>query len=236
MNLNYDELYEKLLSVVGLQISAFEQLSILFHSILLKKGFSSTVKDSIVNEDWNKESNKCIFKYVNQTLEYELLILDKTPLELQLVGRKSIYSDPSFKSKLTINQSDIKIDYSKINETVRDLEELISNNLLNTPRRTEPFQNFYNPYNEIRPNNNYPTYINPNPYNPENIFDPNPFFNSGGIGGGNLVGPNSNIFNPNRPRYAPRYDIIGPFGNFGGPDKKKDPFGRDNFGGSGGFI
>jgi hypothetical protein len=234
-NLNYDELYEKILSIVGLQISNFEQLSLLFHCILLKKGFKGVEKESVVNDDWNKESSKCIFRYLNQTLEYELQILDKTPLELQFIGRKSIYSDPTLKNKLSINQSDIKIDFTKINETISDLEELVSNNLLNS-RRAEPPQNNFNPFYDNRPTNNYPTYINPNPYNPESIFDPNPFFNSGGIGGGNLVGPNSNIFNPNRPRLAPRYDIIGPFGNFGGPEKKKDPFGRDNFGGSGGFI
>ena len=110
---------------------------------------------------------------------------------------------------------------------------LISSNLLSSKKNlnTNPvfLQNDY-----IGPNLYTPSNINPYQFNPEgSIFDPNPFFNSGGVGG-NLVGPNANIFRPNQPK-IPKYDPIGPFGNFGGPNQKK-PFGKDPFNGNGGFI
>ena len=233
ISMNYDDLYEKILSIVGLQISKFEQNCLLIHTILLKKGFVLFEKDSFINDDWNKEPNKCLYKYNFQNIEYELQIQDKSPLDLQLISRKSIYSDPLSKSNFSLNLCDFKVDFSKLNETVQSLEEMISINLLNSKKKLNSTPMINNGY--FNQNINPLISNNPSLFYPESsIFDPNPFFNSGGVGG-NLVGPNSNIFRPNQPNIRPKYDPIGPFGNFGGPDKKK-PFGKDFFGGNDGFI
>lgn len=242
-NIPYNELYEKILKVTGVCISRFEQISLLIHSILLKKGYCLYDKGSILNEDWNKEPNKVVFKYIYNSLEYELQIVDNEQLEITLIGRKSVYSDPTLKRNKTLKISDFNVDFTNLNETISDLESFIYKNLLEAPSKIQQnydqniLQGRKNDYIPQNPRNNYFPSGNIPSGNPENIFNPNPFFSSGGVGG-NLVGPNSAIFNPNQPNFGSRYDPIGPFGLFGGPNKK-DPFGpnkKDPFGGNGGFI
>jgi hypothetical protein len=97
----------------------------------------------------------------------------------------------------------------------------------------DPNCEVFNPNYQINPNK----YINPN-YNEGNFIKPggnNPFFSTEGgmIPGGDLIGPGSDIFSKghphmkNKPGAKIRYDPIGPFGTFGGPDKGSkhdDPF------------
>ncbi len=98
----------------------------------------------------------------------------------------------------------------------------------------DPNFEVFNPNYQVNPDR----YINPN-LNEGNFIMPggnNPFFSSEGgmIPGGELVGPGSDIFSKEHPlnmQKKPgakiRYDPIGPFGTFGGPDKGSkhdDPF------------
>jgi len=97
----------------------------------------------------------------------------------------------------------------------------------------DPDYEVFNPNYQINPNN----YINPN-LGQGNFGLPgfnNPFFSSQGgmIPGGELVGPESDIFSKEHPHMQKkpgakiRYDPIGPFGTFGGPNKgnnNDDPF------------
>lgn len=99
---------------------------------------------------------------------------------------------------------------------------------------SDPFCEVFNPNYQINPNK----YINPH-LNEGNFIMPggnNPFFSSEGgmVPGGELVGPESDIFSKDHPHNMLkkpgakiRYDPIGPFGTFGGPDKGNkhdDPF------------
>lgn len=94
----------------------------------------------------------------------------------------------------------------------------------------DPNAEVFNPNYQINPNR----YIDPN-FNEGNFFigGNNPFFSSEGgmIPGGELIGPQSDIFSQEHPYMQKkpgakiRYDPIGPFGMHGGPDKGNNKHG-----------
>jgi len=176
-------------------------------------------------------------------------------------------------STLKMNENMISsIDYNNLNETIAEFEQFLNITYINEIKKS--FQNSgnnnlssnnnnnnmnINNYNNqgYNPSSNYsgfqggevdPNYnLQTNIYNNQNFGNfPNPYLSTGGGSvGGNLVGPNSDIFtggnqfpHPNQgTKPAVKYDPIGPFGTFGGPDpdlanfSSTDPF-QNPFGGN----
>ena len=137
-------------------------------------------------------------------------------------------------NQLNFNQNSIEITKNKLNE----------NSVFSIPDDTKIPKYKYS-YDEYDPNNPNNEIYNPNlQFNPNKLINPydgnlfiggnNPFFTSGGgyCPGGELIGPNSDIFfggnnMQQSQRFKIRYDPIGPFGTFGEPEKKgkkKDQF------------
>jgi hypothetical protein len=231
-NKDYNTLYKKTLDVVGNEISNFEQIALLIHCILLLNGLKSKESNILVHPDWNKEYGYGIFEYVlNTNNNVKVKITIKSDEDLIIINGIAVYNNEknNINTSFSItNEKFKKIDLNNLNNTITEFESFIKKNVLESIIEMDKNQQNYKSNYYISGN----IYNNPNSsnfprYNPSNTSnDPNPYFSSGGIPGGNLVGPNSNIFggignsNSNNPI---KYDPIGPFGTFGGPDYPEFP-------------
>ena len=235
-NLNYEEIFQSLIKISGNEISKFEQLCLLIHSIFLKKDIKPFNKESLI-ENWNRDFYKIVFYYTtNQYKKIQLEIIndkinEKANIILKLFQE---FTTEEIISNLSLKDEMIKkLDYNRINETIQELENFIEINFIffikkqinnNSNNNNNNFNNNNNNNNNIFSNSipyNQNYYMNNNntPYS-------NPFFSSNGVPGGNLVGPNSDIFNRQNPfqNQKIKYDPIGPFGTFGGPNSSPPNF------------
>jgi len=240
------------------QPTDFQKLCILFHTVLLKNNHTST---DIVSKETLK-TNANAFAYEKPGLIKQLkLTNDSEKMCIEVLNNQ----EDKTKLKLAFNNPIVsKINFDNLDTTITGFESYIREFLIPSQKECANVSFSYSE-NVIRPNkpqsgpNNYMFHPNslgqPNPNFPEL----NPYFTTGGNPGGNLVGPNADIFNqqynqnvPNKGglqigptkgglQYDPkdlcpnlkggihnpfgiRYDPIGPFGLFGGPDPDNGPF------------
>lgn len=230
--MSFNELFSDLIKKCGTNLSKAEQLFIAIHSVLLKHKFTDQSKYS----EWNTDYNQAEFYYkYDQTDVRMKLNVEGQKLRIVLHCRLS-NNTSNIESVMNLDNNIItQIDYNNLNDTLEPLERHIRDNCIsevikfndnNKQSNIRPGEqpHMYIPpdYSEIDPN--FHTGINQGGFQPF----PNPYFSTGGGNlGGNLVGPNSDIFsgkfNPSLPGQGRiRYDPIGPFGTFGKPDPNKD--------------
>jgi hypothetical protein len=253
---NYDSLYNKIIELAGNQLSNFEQLALLIHSVFLMNDF--TVEDNkLLNSEWNKDYGSATFKYIikRNNISGEATLSIKEEYNKLTISIKYQQGNNSKSYMLSYNKNEnyfTNINFNNLNSTIKDLEKRLCFDCIDSIKESlnSNVNNIYtNPDNYI-----YDPNFSGEEWDPHNIriggnqdIFPNPYFSTGGgaVPGGNLIGPNSDIFTGNFPRPGQpgsskiRYDPIGPFGTFGGPNKK-DPFGKGGpfggFGGGGPFI
>lgn len=256
--LSYDEIFKKILSITGNELGNIEQIFLLFHAIFLKHNFS--YKDNkFIDNEWNKEYGKALFEYSYKNAKVSLELKRDTNAEnIQISIQSSVINNNRSNFNTTLSENDekiTKINFENLNETIKDLENFVETTYINEIEKSLSsgfLNNFNNNSQGNNNNNNYNFYreeFDPNSLLRTNlgqgVYNPmvNPYFSTGGGSvGGNLVGPTSDIFTGHMyPQPMPgihptiRYDPIGPFGTFGGPQKKDDKKATDPFRGGNPF-
>lgn len=228
-NKDYNTLYKKLLDLFGSEISNFEQIALLINCIFLMNGLKSKETNTLINSDWNKEYGHVVFECVlNSNNNVKIKITIKSEDDLIMINGVAVFNNEKNNvntSFSTTTEKFKKINFNSLNETIKDFEAFIKKHVLESILQMGKNQQNNNSNLFISGNIfNNPNSSNFPRYNPSNITsDPNPYFSSGGILGGNLVGPNSNIFGGGNSNNPIKYDPIGPFGTFGGPDYPEFP-------------
>jgi len=260
----YKETYQKLFDLLCQHTNGFDTLNdfqkkaLLFHTVLIK---NNNIPLIILNKEDIISNQAQFFYHIPSLITSLKLTNDKDKIEIQCID----YEEGKTKVKIAHDNIALKnIDYKNLNETIKGLENYILDNILpSVPQNNS--QNNYSQFNS----NSYKQHENTS-FNFNNIFKnnlnsgtnfpfegkvgqtyenwemkSNPYFNSNGMKGGDLVGFNSDFFkNPyggsgnfmggykdpfvgglspnlgtgvNNP-YGIKYDPVGPFGNIGGPD------------------
>ena len=213
---SYQDIYNELVKLTQLQtFTEFQKKALLFHAVLIK----NNNKPLLPYDKENFQSNSSVFTY-----EYPPSVIISLKLKYESDTNKisidsTDYKQDKIKMKLSCDSSSLKgIDYTNLNTTIIGLEKYLQENFI--PKITEQYssmpnntkqQNSYQDFNsEFKLNDIYKNNLNTNTYstsssynymsgnfnNPEMNY--NPFFSTGGTGGltgGNLVGPNSDVFN-----------------------------------------
>jgi hypothetical protein len=256
--LSYDEIFKNILSITGNDLSKIEQIYLIFHTIYLKHNFS--LKDNkYIDNEWNKEYGRAKFEYTYKNAKISLELkpeANTNNIQICIQSRGSNNNNTNFNTTLFENDEKLtKINFENLSESIKDLENFVKTTYINEIDKSlmsGSANNFnvnqtgnvsYGDYNFYRepfdPNNLLRSNLGQGVYNPMT----NPYFSTGGGSvGGNLVGPTSDIFtghmNPQpmsgiHPTI--RYDPIGPFGTYGGPQKKDDKKATDPFKGGNPF-
>jgi hypothetical protein len=262
-NSNYSEIYKNFIQLNGSELSKFEQIALVIHAVFIKNNFVYQNNTKLLDSDWNKTYNKAEFEYVykgNCNVKVDISTADGQ-INIK-VSASCQGNNTNFNTTLQVDDEKLtKLDFNNLNDTISDIENFIKNTYINeiekiitssVPQNNNTLiihpdeiirdpRNFGQPDPEIFPGGN----VQGGGFNPFS----NPYFSTGGGSvGGNYVGPNSDIFTGGfqggniHPSGQPgvRFDPIGPFGVFGGPEKKKDikktdpysggnPFGGDPF-------
>jgi len=203
-NETYQTIFNELCILANIDtLNDFKKQALLFHTVMIK---NKNIPLELIDKE-NFLDSSCVLTYLkpSQITSFKLKN-DNDKIILEAIDDKQ----DKIKMKLSKDHKALKnIDYNNLNSTILSLEDYLKEHFIthipqqnsnSIPFNTNPQYNQYSNQeykSDINMNNNYfggsGNYMSGN-INPNKDTNYNPFFNSGGVQGGNLVGPNSDFF------------------------------------------